>query len=107
MKHTRPSDNLKVWVPQLSKEKLREIELTNCEDEMSLAKGLFLYVFQEELATDLDLFCCTVADGKQLLDQELLRGIRCKFPTQLSGYLQVYLSPELLTYLVTFTTITV
>ena len=81
MKNTRPSDNLKVWVPQLTKEKLREIELTNCEDEVSLAKGLFLNVFQEELATNSDLFCCTVAEGKQLLDQELLRGIRCKCPT--------------------------
>ena len=107
MKNTRPSDNLKVWVPQLTKEKLREIELTNCEDEVSLAKGLFLNVFQEELATNPDLFCCTVAEGKQLLDQELLRGIRCKCPTRLNSYLQVYLSSELLTYLVTFVTITV
>ena len=68
---------------------------------------VFLNVFQEELATNPDLFCCTVADGKQLLDQELLRGIQCKCPTQLNGYLQVYLSSELLTYLVTFATIAV
>ena len=84
MKNTRPSDNLKVWVPGLTKEKLKEIESANCEDAIALAKGLFLQVFQDELANKPELVCCTTSDGKELLDQDLLIGIRCKcidFPT--------------------------
>ena len=68
--HTRP--------PKLTKGKLKEIESSNCEDAESLANGLFLNIFQDELTTKPDLVCCTVAEGKELLDQELLKGIQRK-----------------------------
>ncbi len=46
-------------------------------DYDSMAKKLFQLIFASKLEVP-DRICCTHSEGKQLLDQELLRGIRCE-----------------------------
>ena len=46
-------------------------------DYVDLGKKLLQLLFSQELSEP-DKYCCTKSDGKQLLDQLKLRGIRCK-----------------------------
>ncbi len=47
-------------------------------DYESMAKKLFQLTFAKELDEKPKMICCTHSDGKQLLNQEHLKGIRCK-----------------------------
>ncbi len=47
-------------------------------DYESMAKKLFQLIFAKELDEKPKMICCTHSDGKQLLNQEHLKGIRCK-----------------------------
>ena len=69
--------NFTVWVP-ISSQKLQEIELA-AEDETDLARKLFIIIFKEDLERRPNEICCTEAEGKELLNQQYLQGIRCKF----------------------------
>ena len=66
----------RVWVPNLTEVQLRIIE-SEASDPETLAMKLFQYIFKSELETKADDVCCTKSDGKRLLNQDYLRGIRC------------------------------
>lgn len=68
----------RVWVPNLTEVQLRIIE-SEASDPETLAMKLFQYIFKSELETKADDVCCTKSDGKRLLNQDYLRGIRCKY----------------------------
>ena len=70
--------NFTVWVPSITSQKLQEMELA-AEDEADLARKLFIAIFKEDLESRPNDVCCTEADGKELLNQQYLQGIRCKF----------------------------
>ena len=59
-----------VFVPHLTSKQLEDVD--------PMAKKLFQTVFAEQLQYP-DKICCTHSEGKKLLDQELLKGIRCTF----------------------------
>ncbi len=48
-------------------------------DYESMAKKLFQLIFAKELDEKPNMICCTHSEGKELLDQEQLKGIRCKY----------------------------
>ena len=70
----------RVWVPNLTETQLCNIE-SAASDPETLAMKLFQYIFKSELETlsKADDVCCTKSDGKRLLNQDYLRGIRCKY----------------------------
>ena len=69
----------KVYVTSISDLELRKIE-SSFSDAESLAKQLFMFLFKEELATRPEAVCCTKNGGEwEILDQNILNGIRCKY----------------------------
>jgi len=68
----------RVWIPH-SLQEIKHLECTTT-DYKSLANKLFQLVCKTELneCPDSDV-CCTYSDGENLIDQEKLRGIRCKY----------------------------
>lgn len=66
----------RAWVPHSSQE-IKRLE-DAATDYKALAISLFKLVFQSELSECPDDICCTHSDGRSLIDQEKLRGIRCK-----------------------------
>ena len=62
------------WV-ELTKEELKDIE-GSASDPADLAKRLFVVLFKDDLDTRAESICCT--ESRELLDQEILAGIRCK-----------------------------
>ncbi len=45
---------------------------------VEMSKKLFQLIFANKLEEVPDKICCTHSEGKEHLDQELLRGIRCE-----------------------------
>ena len=68
--------NFTVWVPGITSQKLQEMELA-AEGETDLARTAA--IFKEDLENRPNDVCCTEADGKELLNQQYLQGIRCMF----------------------------
>ena len=58
-------------------QQLPEIEM-NATDETDLARQLFVKLFSQELEQKLNDIYCTEVEGKELLNQSWIRGIRCK-----------------------------
>jgi hypothetical protein len=65
-----------VWIDSLSQQRLEEAE-KSATDYISLGKLLLQIIFSKELE-EAGKWCCTKSKGRQILDQEKLRGIRCK-----------------------------
>ena len=51
----------------------------NSEDDADLVRKLFRLVFEKELRENPESVYCTEVDGKEQLNQEYLKGIRCKY----------------------------
>ena len=66
----------RVWVPYSSQE-IKRLEGA-ATDYKTLAIKLFKLVCKSELSKCPDDICCTHSDGRNLIDQEKLRGIQCK-----------------------------
>lgn len=66
----------RVWCA-ISQERLEQLE-KSAADYVSLAKLLLQAIFSKELEAA-ERWCCTKSKGRQLLDQDQLRGIRCKY----------------------------
>lgn len=94
--------NFKIYVKGLSLKKVREVEQT-AEDDVDLARKLFLLIFKQDLAERPHRVCCTDADGKELLNQTYLTAIRCKYSFGLAGTVRI---PVCLSHFmqITFTT---
>lgn len=75
-------DKHRVWV-QCKKEDILAAE-SSAGDYNQLANALLDIVFKEELLTP-DKYCCTSSKGKELLDEEKMRGIRSRFITTKSA----------------------
>jgi len=73
-------------VPQLQYKEVREIE-DSSGDDLELAKKLFCMIFKEELRERPDKVCCTEAKDKVKLNQDYLKGIRCKLKLWTIGQL--------------------
>ena len=73
--HSRPK--CRVFVPNLTAKQLEAVESTSA-DYCTLSKRLFQLVFAQKLDDIPEQICCTRSDGKDLLSQGLLKGIRCK-----------------------------
>ena len=56
---------------------MEEIE-NDSNDDTDLARKLFTHIFQQVLNENPDSVYCTEVEGKQKLNQEYLKGIRCK-----------------------------
>ena len=90
----------RVFTTSLSEVELRRIE-SACGDADSLAKQLFTTLFKEELASRPDSICCTKnREDREVLNQELLNGIRCEYRIQCSTtgvciYIHTLVSKEL------------
>ena len=67
----------RVWVEGLLPQQLQEIEV-NATDETDLARQLFVKMFSQQLEEKPNDIYCTEVDGKELLNQSWIRGIRCK-----------------------------
>lgn len=63
-------EKYRCWVADLT-----QVELDAAY--IDLGKKLLQLLFSQELSEP-DKYCCTKSDGKQLLDQLKLQGIRCK-----------------------------
>ena len=74
----RGDTKYRVFVPGLNPRKVEEIE-NNSEDDADLARKLFRLVFEKELRKNPESVYCTEVDGKEQLNQEYLKGIRCKY----------------------------
>lgn len=73
-------------MPQLQYKEVREIE-DSSGDDLELAKKLFCMIFKEELRERPDKVCCTEAKDKVKLNQDYLKGIRCKLKLWTIGQL--------------------
>ena len=82
--------NFKIYVKGLSLMKVREVEQT-AEDDVDLARKLFILIFKQDLAERPHRVCCTEADGKELLNQTYLTAIRCKYSCGLAGTIRILL----------------
>ena len=60
----------------LISQKLRELEM-GAEDDVDLARKLFLAIFKKELQNPNNVYC-TKVEGKELLNPTFLTAIRCK-----------------------------
>ena len=67
-----------MWVEGLLPRQLQEIEM-NSTDETELARQIFIKLFARELEEKPNEIYCTEVDGKELLNQSWIRGIRCKY----------------------------
>ena len=68
-------DKYRVWVADLTQNELEAAE-RSCVDYIDLGKKLLQLLFNKELSEP-DNYCRTKSDGKQLLDQMKLKGMRC------------------------------
>ena len=68
-----PRERNRVWV-QCKKEDILAAE-SSAGDYNQLANALLDIVFEEELQTP-DRYCCTTSKGKELLNEERMKGIR-------------------------------
>ena len=66
-----------MWVPGVLLSDFNEVDKAGT-DYSALATDLLELLFKKELCAP-DDYCCTISKGKTLLNQDLLRGIRCKF----------------------------
>ena len=73
-------DSNKVWVP-MSAAELQKIEASVDNTAASLAKGLFEFLFKDELQRRPNQICATAnrLDGRELCDPQRMRAIRRKF----------------------------
>ena len=70
-------EKYRVYIPSITHEELASAEGdTGTYDK--LAKRLLRIVFREELMNPHSV-CCTPSEGRTLLNQEYLKGIRCKY----------------------------
>ena len=70
----------RVWV-ECNKEDILAAE-SSAGDYGQLANSLLDLVFKEELLTP-NNYCCTASKGKELLNEERMKGIRSKFKNKL------------------------
>ena len=71
-----------IWVTPRKNTECTQLDLieTTSVDYEGMAKKLFQLIFAEALDEKPDKVCCTKSDGKELLDQNLLRcTIHCVF----------------------------
>lgn len=80
------SSNLRIWVPQLQYKEVGEIE-DSSGDDLEIAKKLFCMIFKEELRERPDKVRCTETKDKVKLNQDYLKGIRCKLKLMTIGQL--------------------
>ena len=69
-------ENYRYWVADLTQNELDTAERSST-DYIDLGKKLLQLLFSQELSEP-DKYCCTKSDGKQLLNQLKLQGMRCK-----------------------------
>ncbi len=69
-------EKFRVFVPGITYKQLEVAEMAM--DYHSMSKKLLQLIFAKELEEKPDKICCTYSEGKELLDQEVLKGIRCK-----------------------------
>lgn len=69
-------EKYRYWVADLTQNELDTAERSST-DYIDLGKKLLHLLFSQELSEP-DKYCCTKSDGKQLLDQLKLQGMRCK-----------------------------
>ena len=69
------SSKYRVLVPTLTEERLRILE-SKAGNQHELAMLLLQELFAEELCSP-NRYCCTKSEGRELLKQEYLTGIRC------------------------------
>ena len=63
---------------EINPQKVEEIE-NSSEDDADLARELFRLVFKKELHENPGSVYCSKVDWKEQLNQEYLKGIRCKY----------------------------
>jgi len=71
-------EKFRVRVPHISDQQIYAAEKASGNAEQ-LAMKLFLLVFKGALEEKPSAICCTESKGKELLNQDYLRGIRCRF----------------------------
>ena len=69
-------EKYRCWVADLTQVELDAAERSST-GYVDLGKKLLQLLFSRELSEP-DKYCCTKSEGKQLLDQLKLQGIRCK-----------------------------
>ena len=69
-------EKYRYWVADLTQNELDTAERSST-DYIDLGKKLLQLLFSQELSEP-DKYCCTRSDGKQLLNQLKLQGMRCK-----------------------------
>jgi len=78
-----------VWVPHLQPSALKVAEAKS-KTPTELARALFVEIFKKELSERPDKVNCTeTLDGKELLNQQFIRGIRCKYFVEVYTYLHL------------------
>ena len=77
-------EKYRVFVPHITHEEVAAAERDAGSYE-KLAKKLLRIIFRDVLDRDPQSVCCTQSEGRTLLDQEYLKGIRCKFIVQLKN----------------------
>jgi len=87
--NTAPHDQLMVWAPHLQPSALKVAEAKS-KTPTELARALFVEIFKKELRERPDKVNCTeTLDGKELLNQQFLWGIRCKYFVEVYTYLHL------------------
>ena len=71
-------------VSHITDKQVGDIEQSSGNAEQ-LARKLFVLIFRDALEERPNSVCCTESDGKELLDQEYLHGIRCRFVYNITG----------------------
>ena len=76
--HSRPLENKKMWIPLASKSDVQKFHSVNqnlppAAHKYAL-KLMDVFFTKEELKTG----NCTVAEGRTLLNQQILQGMKCK-----------------------------
>ena len=72
------SSKYRVFVPHITQEEVAAAEKDAGSYE-KLVKNLLKIIFSDVFDRDPQSVCCTQSEGRTLLDQEYLKGIRCKF----------------------------
>ena len=71
-------EKYRVKVSHITDKQVGDIEQSSGNAEQ-LVKKLFQLIFRDVLEQRPKSVCCTESDGKELLDQEYLHGIQCRF----------------------------
>ena len=69
--------NFQIFIKGLTTQNRTEIEV-GAEDDVDLARKLFLAIFKRELSEEPNNVYCTKVDGKKILNPTFLTAIRCK-----------------------------